>query len=66
MVQGTMPIGEIKRKKAIMKTFTMTVRSALIFIGAVGPISLSELLAATTLTGSSVESIDSIGRRSER
>ena len=44
-----------------MKTFTMTMSSVLIFIGAVGPISLSELLAATTLTGSTVESIDSIG-----
>lgn len=66
MVQGTMTIGEIKRKKATMKTFTMSVRSALIFIGAVGPISLSELLAATTLTGSTVESIDSTGRWSER
>jgi hypothetical protein len=61
MVQDTMPIGEIKRKKAIMKTFTMTVLSALIFIGAVGLISLSELLAATTLTGNTVESIDSTG-----
>ncbi len=49
-----------------MKTFTMTVRSALIFNGAVGPISLSELLAATTLTGSTVASMDSIGRWSER
>jgi hypothetical protein len=66
MVQDTMPIGEIKRKKATMKTFTMTVLSALIFIGAVGVISLSELLAPTTLIGSTVESIDSSGRWSER
>ncbi len=49
-----------------MKTSAMTVLSALIFIGTVGPISLSELLAATTLTGSTVESIDSTGRRNER
>jgi hypothetical protein len=61
MFQDTMPIGEIKRKKATMKTFTMTVLSALIFIGAVGLIGFSELLAATTVTGSTVESIDSIG-----
>ncbi len=43
-----------------MKTFAMTMISVLILIGAVGPIS-SELLAATTLTGSTVESIDSTG-----
>lgn len=42
-----------------MKTFAMTMISVLIFIGAVGPISLSELLAETTVTGSMVESIDS-------
>ena len=61
MVQDKMPIGEIKRKKATMKTFTMTVLSALVFIGAVGLINLSELLAVTTLTGNTVESIDSAG-----
>jgi hypothetical protein len=61
MVQDTMPIGEIKRKMASIKTFTMTVLSALIFIGAEGLISLSELLAATTLTRNTVESIDSAG-----
>lgn len=61
MVQDTMPIGEINQRKAPMKTFTMTMLSALIFIGAVDPISLNELLAATTLTGSTVESIDSTG-----
>ena len=44
-----------------MKTFAMIMLSVLIFIGAVGPISLSELLAATTVTGSRVESIDSTG-----
>lgn len=44
-----------------MKTFAMTMISVVIFIGAVGPISLSELLAATTLIGSTVESIDSTG-----
>lgn len=48
MVQDTMPIGEIQRKKATMKTNTITVLSALIFIGAGGLISFSELLAATT------------------
>lgn len=44
-----------------MKTFVMTMVSVLIFIGAVGPINFSELLAATTVTGSTVESIDSTG-----
>ena len=44
-----------------MKTFAMTMMSVLIFIGAVGPINLSELLAETTVTGSMVESIDSTG-----
>ena len=56
-----MPIGEIKQRKSTMKTFAMTMISVLIFIGTVGPISLSELLAATTLIGSTVESIDSTG-----
>ena len=60
-----MPIAEIKQRKTTMKTSAMTVLSALIFIGTVGPIS-SEMLAAITLTGSSVESIDSTGRWSER
>ena len=44
-----------------MKAFAVTMISVLIFVGTVGPIALSELLAATTLTGSTVESIDSIG-----
>jgi hypothetical protein len=44
-----------------MKTFAVTLISVLIFIGVVGPSSLSELLAATTLIGSTVESIDSNG-----
>jgi len=44
-----------------MKTVAMTMISVLIFIGSVGLISLSELLAATTVTGSTVESIDSTG-----
>ena len=44
-----------------MKTFAITMISVLIFIGAVGRISLSELLAETTVTGSTVESIDSTG-----
>ena len=61
MLQDTMPIREIKQRKATMKTFAITMISVLIFIGAVGQISLSELLAATTLTGSTVESIDSTG-----
>lgn len=61
MLQDTMPIREIKQRKATMKTFAITTISVLIFIGAVGQISLSELLAATTLTGSTVESIDSTG-----
>ena len=61
MIQDTTLIGEIKQRKAPMKTFTMTVLSALIFIGAVGLISISELLAATMLTGITVESIDSTG-----
>jgi hypothetical protein len=61
MFQDTMPIREIKQRKATMKTFAITMISVLIFIGAVGQISLSELLAATTLTGSTVESIDSTG-----
>ena len=66
MLQDTMPIGVIKERKTTMKTFAMTMISMMILIGAVGPISLSELLAATTLTGSTVESIDSTGRRNER
>jgi hypothetical protein len=61
MLQDTMPIGEIKQRKATMKMISMTLISMLIFIGSVGPISLSELLAATTVTGSTVESIDSTG-----
>ena len=44
-----------------MKTFAITMISVLIFIGAVDPFSLSELQAATTLSGSTVESIDSAG-----
>jgi hypothetical protein len=44
-----------------MKTLAVTTISVLIFVGAVGPSSLSELLAATTLSGSTVESIDSTG-----
>jgi len=66
MGQDTMSIGVIEQRKTTMKAFGMTIISVLILIGAVDPISLSELLAATTLTGSSVESIDSTGRRSER
>jgi hypothetical protein len=61
MLQDTMPIGEIKQRKATMKTFAITMISVLIFIGAVDPFSLSELQAATTLSGSTVESIDSAG-----
>jgi len=34
-----------------MKTFAMTMTSLLILIGAVGPMSRGELLAATRLTG---------------
>lgn len=44
-----------------MKTFPMTTISVLILIGAVGLVRLSELLAATPLTDSKVESIDSTG-----
>jgi hypothetical protein len=44
-----------------MKMIAMTLISMLIFIGSVGPSSLSELLAETTVTGSTVESIDSTG-----
>jgi hypothetical protein len=61
MFQDTMPIGEIKQRKETMKTFAITMISVLIFIGAVNPFSLSELLAATTLKSSTVESIDSTG-----
>ena len=39
-----------------MKMIAMTLISMLIFIGSVGPSSLSELLAETTVTGSTVES----------
>ena len=44
-----------------MKSFPMTIISVLILIGAVGLVRLGELLAATTLTDSKVESIDSTG-----
>ena len=56
-----MPIGVIKEGKITMKTVAMTMISVLILIGAVGLIGFSELLAATTVTGSTVESIDSTG-----
>jgi hypothetical protein len=44
-----------------MKTFAMIMICVVILIGAVGPISRSGLLAATMVTGSMVESIDSTG-----
>ena len=56
-----MPIGVIT--KGLPKTFAMTMISVLTFIGAVGsdqPTSAG-LLAATMVTGSTVESIDSTG-----
>ena len=56
-----MSIGVIKERKITMKTVAMTMISVFILIGAVGQINLSELLAATTVTSSTVESIDSTG-----
>ncbi len=44
-----------------MNSFTMTLVSVLVLTGAAVPLSHSELLAATTLTGSTVEAIDSTG-----
>lgn len=44
-----------------MKTFVMTMISVLFLVGAVVPISYSDLRVATTLTGSTVEAIDSTG-----
>ena len=56
-----MPIGVIKERKINMKTVAMTMISVLILIGAVGLIGFSELLAESTVTGSTVQSIDSTG-----
>lgn len=56
-----MPYGVIKERKILMNTFAMPMISVLNFIGAVGPINFSELPAATRVTGSTVESIDSTG-----
>lgn len=44
-----------------MNRFTMAIISVLVLTGAVVPISYSEVLVATTLTGSRVEAIDSEG-----
>lgn len=54
-----MPIGVIK--KGLPKTFAMTMISVLTFIGAVGSDQPRGLPAATMVTGSTVESIDSTG-----
>ncbi len=51
----------IKERKKTVTTFAIIMISVFIIIGVVVPISPSELLAATTPTGSSVESIDSTG-----
>jgi hypothetical protein len=59
---GLMTIGQRQGEREVtMKVFVMTMISVFFLVGTVVSISHGEMLVATTLTGSTVEAIDSAG-----